>query len=211
MKGARWLLGLWLAGSAAAEDARTQEAARLSCASELGRYDLTLFANGTLRSRRWDPAGELEMTLAELEPGELAAVLERLGSLDLSEVTTLRGGTAGSWVETCALDLALPGDEPGLYRFGALDALPLALAQAVGIVEELWAIAEERRPVETLPPDYAPQRGDLLLAQDGGRYRVEGLTSDGKGVELLGLDQPLTIYVALESLHGQFRRLLERP
>ncbi len=211
MRLAPWLLGASVVVPVAGQDGRSQEAARLSCVSELGRSEVTLFANGTLRSRRWDEAGALEMTLAELSPEDLATYLDRLAGEDLSEVQTERGGAAGPWLETCAMDLALPGREERQVRFGALDALPLTLARVVGILHELRARAEERRPVESLPPDYVPQRGDVLLRQDGGRYQVEGLTSDGRGVELLGLDQPLTLYVALDSLSGEFRRLLERP
>ncbi len=211
MRGVRSLLAALAVMPAAAQDARTQEAARLTCSSDLGRSDVTLFGNGTVRSRRWDAQGELTMMLAELSPEDLAGFLARLAAEDLSEVATQRGGTAGEWLETCALDLALPGDSERHVEFGGLDTLPLTLARAVGIVRELQVVADQRRPVETLPPDYTPTRGDVLLRQDGGRYQVEGLTSDGRAVELLGLDQPLTLYVALESLRGEFRRVVARP
>lgn len=211
MRLAAWLLAALPFAALTGQDDRSREAAWLSCVSELGRGEVTLFANGTVRSRRWDEAGRLAMTLAELSPEELTDVLSRLAGEDLGEVETQRGGAAGPWLETCDLDLALPGDEKRHVRFGALDVLPLALARTVGILHELRVRAEERRPVESLPADYVPERGDVLLHRDGARYQVEGLTSDGKGVELLGLDQPLTLYVALDSLGGEFRRLLERP
>lgn len=194
----------------AVQDARVHEAARLACASDLGHSDVTLFGNGTVRSRRWDETGELEMMLAELAPEDLAAVLERLASEDLSEVGDELGGPAGAWLERCELDLDLPGGRPRQVRFLALGTLPLALSRTVGILHELWVLAEEHRPSESLGPDYEPQPGDVLLRQDGGRYRVQGSTSDGKAVELLGLDQPFTLYVAREALAEEFRRLLDR-
>lgn len=202
---------LLLVSLALAAEPRTEEVLRLECRSELGRSDVTLFGNGTVRSRRWDEHGELAMQLAELAPEELEATIRRLAEEDLRETGSERGGAAGPWVESCALRLDLGEGPPRDFVFGALDVLPLALSRLVGAAEDLRALTEIRRAVETLPADYEPRDGDVLLRQDGVRYQVQGLTSDGKAVELLGLDQPFTIYVALESLHGEFRRLVQRP
>ena len=39
---------------------------------------------------------------------------------------------------------------------------------------------------------------------DGELFEVIGLTSDGKGVELNGINQPITIYVALADFRSVF-------
>ena len=48
------------------------------------------------------------------------------------------------------------------------------------------------------------------MRPDGRRFQVVGLTSDRKGVELNGIDEPLTIFMAIEALRDQFSALAER-
>src|SRR5512134_204975 len=69
---------------------RSHELLDYECRSELGRRRVTLFANGTVRV--WE--GLLEgqrMTLGELGPDELAAVVRRLRAEDFSEVAPVAG------------------------------------------------------------------------------------------------------------------------
>jgi hypothetical protein len=42
------------------------------------------------------------------------------------------------------------------------------------------------------------------------RFEVIGETADGRGVELIGLEQALTLYLLKEALPTQFVELLER-
>ena len=76
------VLALLLAGapfdSASADGAdRTTEVFRYACGNELGRRDLTLFGNGTVRFRQWTE-GAMAMRLGELDPERLAIVIARL-------------------------------------------------------------------------------------------------------------------------------------
>ncbi len=210
-----WLCAAVPAGAAAAgsaaPDPRSQELLRYDCESSVGSHQLTLFANGTLRLReaQVDDA-ERRMRLAELGPGELAAYRNRLAGEDLSEVRARGAEMSGDWVERCSLWLELPESAPRVLRFGRLDTLPLPLARLLAVVDDLLLEVERRAPRSRLPADYEPRPGDRLLRVDGSRFEVVAFTSDGKGVELLGLDVPLVIYLPREALADEFEQLLER-
>ncbi len=202
---------LWTLAAPVAGDPRSDELVRLECSSRLGRREATLFANGTVRSRVWDAEGALDMKLAELPPEELVAYRQRLTTEAAGTGASEAPAAEGEWLEACSLTLTLPDAASRTFRFARLDTLPLALGRLVAVAEELFVVADERQAVESLPADYEAQRGDVLLGRDGLRYQVQGLTSDGRAVELLGLDQPFTVYVALASLRGEFRRVVTRP
>jgi hypothetical protein len=125
-------------------------------------------------------------------------------------VRRLPRGVEGEWVERCTLDLALPGRPARRFAFGRYDPLPLPLGQVLRVVDDL-AAGLSPRPATELPPGYRPRRGDLLRRIDGAVYRVAGYTADGKGVELTGVDQPLTLYVPRDALRQEFVELLPRP
>ena len=60
------------------------------------------------------------------------------------------------------------------------------------IAQELEKKVTIAKETDDLPADYEPRTGDVLKhAGDGNRYRVVSFTSDGKGVELEGSDQPI--------------------
>jgi hypothetical protein len=67
-----------------------------------------------------------------------------------------------------------------------------------------------RESSRSLPDGYRPRRGDVLRRVDETLFEVVGFTSDGKGVELQGVDQPLTLYLAPEDLHTLFTALVDR-
>ena len=184
---------------------RSHELLDYECRSELGRRRVTLFANGTVRV--WDGLHESQrMTLGELGPDELSAFVRRLRAEDFSEVAPV-AGTEGEWVERCALRLALAGQPARSYTFGRYDSLALALASTVRLADEIALVA---LPLDRLPPGYEPRPGDVLRRVDGVLFVVLRRTADGKGLELLGKEQPLVIFVRPEDLRAEFDALVSR-
>jgi hypothetical protein len=188
---------------------RLVEVLRLDCANRLGRREVTLFGNGTLRLRD-GPIGKEWMGLAELGPEELQGTLRRLGQEDLSDAENLPQGVAGDWIEKCDLVLELPGKPRRKFFYGRYDTLPLSLFHVQGIAEELAAKVAVLRDAEQLPEHYEPRLGDVLKRTDGTRFRVVNFTSDRKGVELDGLDQPLYLIVLKEQMQMEFVALVSR-
>lgn len=206
---------LLLAGSPAAPrpatplSERSTELVRLDCGNQLGRREVTLFANGTVRRREGARGREL-MALAELGPDELAAFLRRMAEEDLSEVGTLDRGVEGDWVERCDLGLALPGRPFRSFRYGRYDTLPLPLSRLLRVIEDVAAKVVEPGAAERLPEGYEPRSGDVLRRLDGQLYEVIAETSDHKGIELWGVDQPFTLYVPRDKLRDEFVALVSR-
>ena len=193
-------------------DARSRILVRAECRSDLGRREVTLFANGTVRLRDGLYASE-QMRLGELPPDRSAAFVRRFAAEDLREVSTDRAEVGGSWVERCTLDLALDGTAPRHFAYSRVDALPLALARVLAIVEDLASQVEPRphgAGIEGLPAGYRPALGDRLRRVDGVLFEVAGETADGKGVELRGVEQPLVVYVPKGELARQFIALEAR-
>ena len=196
-----------------ARSARSIEIVRYSCRNELGVREVTLFANGTLRLRD-GLAQEVGMWLEELRPEERDGFVARLLEEDWSETDRRYRSVEGEWVETCRLRLELPGQPLRAFDFGRYDSLSLSLQRAVSIAEELIArVDQSRRPTgaSEIPSSYEPRVGDTLRNESGHRYRLVAFTSDGKGAELQGLDQPLTIYLALTELRHEFVDVEQRP
>lgn len=191
----------------ASGDERGTERFRYECASQLGERDVTLFANGTVRLRQ-GPAGEPRMFLAELGPEELASRLELLGRQDATgEVPEQRGWAhvaSGPWVERCLLVLTLENRPEERYELSQLDVLPLRIAQLVHAAEELARRTRPERSARQLPESYQPVRGHVVENAEGQRFRVEGFTGDLQGIELEGVDQPVTLYVSRENLRQFF-------
>ena len=199
-----------MSGGPLAADARSTELMRYECKNELGRRDVTLFANGTVRLRQglWE---EQELYLDELLHEELASYLTRLrevvDSADERTTDLVANVPAGSWVDACEIRLALPGRSPATWEFSAYEVPPLVVAGLVHIAEDL---AEFTRPLvdsDRLPADYEPRPGDVLRSIEGERFRVVNLTLDRRGVELEGLEVPLRIFVPLDQLGEAFASL----
>lgn len=195
------------AGATSADPAdRSREVLDYRCENELGKRQVTLFANGTVRL--WEGLREAPvMTLGELSPDELDGYLRRLRGEDLSEVDETREGPEGTWVERCLLVVSLADERPRRYAFSRYDSLPLALSSLVRIAEEIGA---RTLPLDQLPVGYAPRSGDVLRRVDGALFEVIGFTSDGQGIELMGRDQPLTLYLRPDDLRGLFAALVSR-
>ena len=209
----RLLLAITLLGPISpvvAQNIRSGEIVRRHCSNKSGYAEVTLFENGTLRLRQ-EQSEEERFELAELAPEDLQAFLNRIRDEDLSEVEP--GGypeMSGDLVEECEIVLSLDLDEPITYRYGSFDSLSLGLARLNGIVDDMSLYIDENAPTVGLPHDYRPQRGDILARTDGELFEIIGLTGDKKGVELLGVDQPLTLFIPLESIRETFISLEKR-
>lgn len=185
------------------------EILRRDCSNSLGRNEVTLFENGTIRWREWQQE-KLSMRLAEVGEDEVAAYARRLAACDLAEVRESPGGVAGEWVERCEIVLTLPGTPPLHLRYGRLDTQPLGVGDLLRIAEELAQRALSSPVAGGLPADYVPRAGDLLLRADEVEFEVVGPTADGNGFELRGRLQPLTVYLGKDDLRRQFVRVLHR-
>jgi hypothetical protein len=194
-------------GTPPGSDPRSTELLQLDCANDLGRREITLFGNGTVRLREGPPGG-LRLGLAELDPEALAGAIRRLGEENLSEVRRLEDGVAGPWVERCELALALPGRPARTLHYGRYDSLPLAVSRIVRVAEDLALEIELMEGAERLPDRYEPRRGDRLKRVDGVVFRITGFSADGRGLELQGEMQPLAVYILRDDLRKEFVALL---
>ena len=189
---------------------RSTEIVRLECSNDLGRREVTLFGNGTVRLREGLRGKEEAMGLAELDAQELAGALARLAGEDLSEVRRLPSGVEGTWVERCILELALPDVPSRSFRFGRYDTLPLPLSRVLRVVEDLAAEVKDLHGPTELPAGYLPEPGDVLRRADGQLFEIYAFTTDNKGLELWGVDQPLTLYVPVTEVRREFVALVSR-
>jgi hypothetical protein len=195
------------------------------CTNEIGRREVTLFANGTVRLRQgsWESQ---ELWLEELLPEELESVLDRLAEVESSmgELGTVgetgaieqpapRGGTVGSdphrgvlgrWVERCEIVIALPDRRRRTLRFSPSEIPPLQVAALGLVADDLASFTRPPVPEEHLPADYEPRPGDVLRGADGQLFEVLRFTADKRGIELQGVDSPLRIFVGLEQLGEAF-------
>jgi hypothetical protein len=185
---------------------RSRELLDYRCASQLGIRQVTLFANGTVRVREGLIKSQT-MTLGEVGPVELGGYLRRLAAEDLSEVHDTQGGTQGDWIERCVFRLTLDDQPARELTFGRYDSLPLQVAAVVRVADELAALT---RPVSDLLPGYKPRVGDVLRRADGVLFEVVSFTGDGKGLEMQGVDQPLTLFAIPEDLPKLFTELVSR-
>jgi hypothetical protein len=196
--------------AAAGDDPRGIELLRYDCHSRIARRDLTLYANGTLRLREANKGEARRMRLAELGRAELGAYLARLAAEDLSEVDLAGPEASGEWVESCSLELKLENRAERTLRFGRMDSLPLPLGRLLRVVDDLLIEVDARAPRSRLPADYEARAGDRLRRFDGTLYEVVAYTSDGAGIELEGLDEPVVIFIPVAALRDEFEELVER-
>lgn len=200
-----------LGGEPLTADKRSTEVLRYECRSHLGRRDVTLFANGTVR-QRLGPLDAQELYLDELRTEELASYLARLEEILAgaeSEPELAPNVPQGSWVDECSLRLALPDTEPVTWSFSVLEIPPLVVAQLIHVADDLADYTRLPERAERLPGDYHPRPGDVLRTAEGGRFRVVDLTADERAVELENLDAPISIFVAVDELSEVFKALEE--
>lgn len=184
-------------------DQRSLELFRRECLTDNSRQDLTLFGNGTVRLKEGARDNQ-RMILAELNRDELAGFARRLDEEDLSGSWRRDLGLQGISIESCRIAVHREGGDPIVFYYGRFQSRTLALSRLVTLADELVSLAIERTPGERLPVDYVAEPGDVLRRGDGVLFQVVGFTSDGKGVELIGVDQPLLIYIEKDALSGEF-------
>ena len=181
---------------------------RYDCRSQIGRREVTLFANGTVRLRDGLPE-DPKMFLGELGPVALEQFRNRLLAEDLQEVESGTGlGVDGAWVEECTLYSALP--KARVFKFGRYDSLQLALAHVVTIATDIAATVDPRAGSVHLPAGYLPRTGDVLRRSDGALFRIVGSSLDRMGFELSGVIEPLTLYMPTGQLSQEFVELVSR-
>lgn len=196
--------------SPAPASAKSQILLRYECRSELGRREITLFGNGTVRLREGLKESEV-MTLGELAPDELEASLARLRAEDLSEApASTLGIVGGPWVESCRYELSLPEVAARVFTFGRYDSLSLQLSRLLRVAEDLAGKVDPRSREKHLPAGYEPKPGDILVRVDGEEFRIVGETADKRGLELIGVRQPLTLYIPKGQLANEFVELVSR-
>ena len=191
-------------------DPRSTVLVRNTCETADSRLETTLFANGTIRVRRGKEGAD-EMRLAELGPAELEGYVERLAAENLDETSRRSSGLDGMQVERCRLELGREDGEREIFEYTGLSSHSLALSRVLVLVGELTARVSFSPQARSLPREYRPVSGDRLRRRDGYLYEVRGLTSDGRAVELMGIDQPFTIYVALDDFHREFVAIEPEP
>lgn len=189
---------------AGAEDARSRVVLSSDCRTTTSRRELTLFANGTLRV--FDGLGATrEMRLAELGQAELQAYVARLRKISFDDLPPGSPGLEGEWVERCRLELRRTGEAPRVLAYGPYDSLPLAWKHVLLVVDDLFEEIRTQPEAGERVRRYEPEVGDILVRRnDGARYEVLGFTLEGSGVELLGIEEPLTIYILRDHLLDEF-------
>lgn len=188
---------------------RSIERLRYECYSTLGRREITLFANGTIRLRdglKTSPT----LALGELGRDELLVYLRRLQEVDLTEAEETTQGVGGEWVERCRLQLARPDDRDRVYSFGRLDTRGPAVDRLVRIAEDLATHVQPINRAQHLPTGYDPRPGDVLRRIDGQLFRVIGDTADKRGIELDGVIAPLRVFAPKGGLNLDFDALVSR-
>ena len=192
---------------AAALDPRSTEVLLSRCESEIGRRDITLFGNGTVRLRQgsWE---DQALFLDELDPPAMAAALERIEGAfddrDQSFERLPRAALEGPWVERCEVRVELADRDRYVYRYSRFDVPPLEVARLVQLAEDLGRLARPLDAPQSLPRGYGPAPGDVLIDRQGHRYVVIRLTSDGRGVEVEARHEPVRSFHALEALRQVF-------
>lgn len=181
---------------------RSVELLRYDCRSKIGRREVTLFANGTVRIRDGEIGNEA-LGLSELDVVELEGFVNRLREIDLSREKPLRG-LDGDWIETCRLVVALPDTKVYDLTVSRYQAQSLTLSNVLRVVEDVAAKVTSLTDREQLPVGYEPKLGDVLKRIDGEWYRVRGFTADKKAIELQGVDTPLTVFIARDALRREF-------
>jgi len=190
-------------------DPRSQEILRYECKNELGRRDITLFGNGTIRVRdgHWD---DQSLELDELGPDELQEVIDALESVDIDSPAP-PPSLNGRWSRDCRVRLALPGKKPWEITYSAWALPPVAVSRVIQVAEDLAAHVQPAVRVDHLPKNYEPRAGDYLRDRDGKVWMVLRYTTDRRGLELQGRDEPLRIFVALDQLDETFSDLVRDP
>lgn len=188
-------------------DLRSVEVLRESCASRIAIHELVLFGNGTVRLRE-GPLEEPGMVLGELGVPELQAIVRRLEEVDFAAAEIVAHGPEGDWIDRCRLLVELEPEVRHELEYGRFDSGSLELEKLRRILADLAAVARGGGSSAAMPASYLPKLGDRLERADGAVFEIVGFTLDGRGVELVSNDPPLTIFVDRDDLRSMFQRLV---
>lgn len=189
-----------------------REILRLECSSELGYRDVVLFSDGVARVKeKLENDEQPTLLLHDFPPDDYQAFVRRLemdrapAAGDLTE-----RGPGGAWVEECRLVVTLPGELREEEHFGPFDTLSLALSRRLTIAREIRQAVRAAARLSSLPRGYQARRGDVLERRDGMLFEVLRETGDGGGLEMKGVEQPLTLYIPKGAVRQEFVRLVSR-
>lgn len=191
--------------TAQSEAATIRRVLLYDCASEVGHRKLVFYDDGMVLLEEGEPGAE-KRRLHRLDADRARGYLNRLGEVEPGVMEPSNAGPGGDWVESCRLRLG-PDRE---WSFRRYDSLALSVARLRTVAEDLLTEIRGAPREKTLPVDYVPAPGDVLLRRDGLRFRIVRSTGDKTGLELVGLDQPLTVYIPAGGLRTEFVELLRR-
>jgi hypothetical protein len=195
--------------AAPARDPRSVVVLREDCRSSIARQELTLFANGTIRLRHGDPESP-QMALHELGHSALESYVVRLRAIDLTEAELSGHGPSGEWTERCVLELDRADGVLERFDYERYSSGSLGLDRVRRLIEDLFDEMKDTLDSSEIPSTYRPVIGDVLERGDGELFEVVSFTLEGKGVELVGVEVPITIYLERDKLREMFRRIVPR-
>jgi hypothetical protein len=145
------------------------------------------------------------MRLSELGDAELRAYINRLADIPFDDLALQAEGLEGDWVERCELLLDLPEEERQELSYGRFDTIPLGFRHVLLVVDDLLVVAQAERLAGDRTRAFDPEIGDFLIRRrDSARFEVVGFSIEGTGVEIRGIDQPVTIYLLKDQLLTDF-------
>jgi hypothetical protein len=136
---------------------------------------------------------------------ERDAYVARLSAIEFDDMAPQLRGLEGDLVESCTLELELPGTETRRFDWEQFDTLPHGLRHVLLVVDDLLVEFETARELDLRPRGYEPELGDILVRRiDGASFEIRGFSVEGTGVELEGIEQPVTVFLLLDNLLDEF-------
>lgn len=161
-------------------------------------WELRVSAGGMARLN--GPKGSSRLPMVDLP--DLAEAIDSLDDGQLGEaddfVTTNGDSSVG-----CQVSIS-KGE--GIHigaSIGSLDSPPRWLQETLEILREI-RVQLERSLFKKFPKGYIPSVGDILEKDDGRRYEVSGFTSDGTGIVIDSLEEPLRTILSVGDLPRAF-------
>ncbi|HEX9161318.1 MAG TPA: hypothetical protein VF980_06385 [Thermoanaerobaculia bacterium] len=148
-------------------------------------------AGGTIQKRVIIPAGAMKKYLEAASP-------EKVARIDKAELTSARDDR-GALLRVYTKQLTYVE-----RTFDPVGGRSKQLHDAVTPLEDLLRAISEDRAVTSTLPNYEPQVGDELVADDRKTWKVERIIKDGEIIQLRCTSQPTVMYVAKKDLYNYF-------